>query len=118
MGRESEKKAIAMDSTRTKLRDSTRVAIDPPAFSPPREMRVGYLARRKDELELMLDQARAGEWKPVMTIINHVRGTGVMYGFDNMGLAAEEVMKAVQSGEAKSFALLEGYAKAVNESYV
>lgn len=99
-------------------RDSTKVAIDPPTFSPPKEMRAEYLEKRKNELDAMLFQARGGEWKPVMVIINHVRGTGAMYGFENIGNAAEEVGKAVQNGNAKSFELLERYAVIVNESYV
>lgn len=98
--------------------DSTRIVVDPPPFSPPREMRAGYLERRKAELEQMLEQAETGEWKPVMVIINHVRGTGAMYGFDNLGCSAENVVRAVQNGEAASLDLLREYARAVSESYV
>ena len=99
-------------------RDSTSVALEPPTFSPPREMRADYLEKRKNELDAMLFQARGDEWKPVMVIINHIRGTGAMYGFENIGNAAEEVGKAVQNGDSKSLELLERYAETVNESYV
>lgn len=99
-------------------RDSARVVIDPPTFSPPREMRSGYLNQRKSELEEMLVSARAGEWKPVLTIANHVRGTGAMYGFANIGDAAENLVKAVQNGDSKSIEWMEAYADAVKKSYV
>lgn len=99
-------------------RDSTRLILDPPTFSPPPDMRGGYLERRKAEVESMLDCARAGEWKPVMTIANHVRGTGAMYGFESMGMAAEELVKAVQNGESRSLELMEEYARIVDASYV
>ena len=99
-------------------RDTTRIIIDPPTFSLPPEMRSGYLERRKGEIGMMLASAGEGDWKPVVNIANHVRGTGAMYGFDNIGQAAEELVKAVQNGDSKSFGYMEAYAKAVNESYV
>lgn len=101
-----------------KRRDSTRFVIEPPTFSPPPEMRKSYLERHKAELDMMLDSAKNGEWKPVVNIGNHVRGTGAMYGFPNMGAAAEELIKAVQNGDANSLEYLEAYARAVRESYV
>lgn len=101
-----------------KRRDSGRIVLDPPAFSPPPEMRKGYLGRRRDELDMLLVSGRGGEWKPVMTVASHVRGTGAMYGFANIGDAAENLAKAVQNGAANSLEFLEQYAKTVNESYV
>ena len=108
---------MTLSNQRSK-RDSTRIIVDPPTFAPPPDMREGYLERRKAELEEMLDNARAGEWKPVVSIANHVRGTGAMYGFLNIGLAAENLVKAVQNGDAKSLQFMEDYARVVDESYV
>lgn len=99
-------------------KSTTRLILDPPTFSPPKEMRAEYLAERKAELDGMVDSARSGTWKPVMTIANHVRGTGAMYGFPNIGESAEALVKAVQNGYANSLTYLDAYAKAVNESYV
>ncbi len=99
-------------------RESTRIVIDPPTFIPSQEMRSGYLQRRRAELDGLLYCARQNDWKPVMNVVNHVRGTGAMYGFENIGLAAEQLVKAVQNGEAQSLELVELYAKTVNESYV
>lgn len=92
--------------------------LEPPTFSPPPEMRERYLSSRKAEIEDMLYSARNGEWKPVMKTANHVRGTGAMFGFENIGTAAENLVKAVQNGDSKSLEFLEKYAEAVNASYV
>ncbi len=81
-------------------------------------MRAGYLGRRQAEVDEMLDHGRNGEWKPVLNIANHVRGTGAMYGFKTVGDAAENLVRAVTNGDPGSFALLEEYAKAVREAYV
>ena len=105
-------------TNRTCARDSTRIILDPPTFSPPPEMRAAYLDRRKGELDSLLDHAKEGEWKPVMMVANHVRGTGVMYGFSNIGRAAEELVRAVQQGDANSLEYMNHYAKAVGEAYV
>ncbi len=105
-------------TNRTCARDSTRIILDPPTFSPPPEMRAAYLERRREELESLLDHAGAGEWKPVMTVANHVRGTGAMYGFGDIGKAAEGLVRAVQQGDAKSLEFMNRYAKAVGEAYV
>lgn len=99
-------------------RDSTRIVLDPPTFTPPPEMRAAYLDKHKAEVDDLLDDARAGEWKPVMTAMNHVRGTGEMYGFHKIGEAAEAVVKAVQNGDANSLAFMEDYARIVGESSV
>lgn len=99
-------------------RDSTRIILDPPTYAPPPEMRAAYLERRKSEIDALLDYARAGDWKPVMVVANHVRGTGAMYGFVAVGNAAEELAKAVQGGDANSLEFMEAYAKAVTEAYV
>lgn len=104
--------------SRTHEGNGNTAAIDPPTFSPTKEMRAGYLQRRKDELEALVDSARAGEWKPVMTVVTRVRGTGAMYGFENIGAAAEAVSRAVQNGDPDSFGYMEAYARSVNESYV
>ncbi len=103
---------------RLALRDTTRVAIEPPTFSPPPEMRSGYLEQRKSELDAMLFQAGEGDWKPVMVIVRHVRGSGAMYGFEEIGNAAEIVRLAVQAGDANSLELLRRYADAVNNASV
>lgn len=98
--------------------DSVRIVLDPPTFSPPHDMRAAYLERRKAELETLLDHARAAEWKPVVAAANHVRGSGAMYGFKNIGDAAESLVRAVQNGDAKSLDFMEAYAKTVSDSYV
>ena len=108
-----------MTSNRKKeRRDSTRIVLDPPTFTPPGEMRAGYLERRRGELEEMLDNARQGVWKPVVAIANHVRGTGAMFGVANVGEAAENLVRAVQNGDSQSLGLLEEYVKTVSEAYV
>lgn len=99
-------------------RDTSRIILDPPTFSPPPEMRKGYLDRLNAEIDMMLGCAKVEEWKPIFTIVNHVRGTGAMYGFDNIGDAAEELAHAIQNGETRRYDLLEKYAKIVKESYV
>lgn len=99
-------------------RDSTRIVLDPPTYTPPPEMRAAYLDKRKAEIDTLMDHARAGEWKHVMTAVNHVRGTGEMYGFDKIGDAAEAVVKAVQNGDASSLTFMEDYARIVGESSV
>jgi hypothetical protein len=106
------------NTTDNKNRDCARIELDPPTFSPPPEMRARYLEKRKAELDDLIDHARNGEWKPVMTVAGHVRGTGAMYGFENIGTAAENLVKAVQNGDAKSIEFMEKYAEAVNASYV
>ena len=113
------RKAWVMDA-KDKLfsKNSTHIILDPPAFAPPAEMRKKYLDRRLLESDVMLDQANAGEWKAVMVIINHVRGTGAMYGFPNIGDAAETLSRAVQNGEADCLPYLEKYVATVRESYV
>lgn len=105
-------------ANRTGARDSTRIVLDPPTFSPSQEMRAAYLERRKGELDALLDHARAGEWKPVMTVANHVRGTGGMYGFGEVGKAAAELVRAVQNGDAQSLEFMQTYADAVSAAYV
>lgn len=99
-----------------KHRESTRIVLDPPTFSPPVEMREEYLNSHKAETDNMLDDARAGEWKPVMSIANHVRGTGAMYGFPAMGDAAESLVKAVENGYADSLDYLNEYVRVVRET--
>lgn len=89
-----------------------------PAYSPSREMRTGYLERRRAELDMLIVSARAGEWKPIVAVVNNVRGTGAMFEFPNIGEAAENLLKAVQNGDPDSPALVDVYVKAVNESYV
>lgn len=94
------------------------ILLDPPTFVPPPEMRGGYLARRRAELEAMFDSARAGVWKPVITIANHVRGTGRMYNFAAIGDAAENLAKAIQNGDMKCMEYLETYAKVIGDAKV
>ncbi len=105
-----------MNRTDIRRRDSTRIIIDPPTFSPPQEMRGAYLGRRKAEIDTLMDHARADEWKPVMTVVNHIRGTGAMYGFDGIGDAAANVVRAVQNGDANSLTVMEEYARIVNDA--
>ncbi len=110
---------LTMTTNRSRdRRDSTRIVLDPPTFSPPPDMRAGYLSRRQAEVDEMLDHGRNGEWKPVVNIANHVRGTGAMYGFKAVGDAAENLVRAITNGDAGSLALLEEYVKAVREAYV
>lgn len=101
-----------------KNRDTTRIILDPPTFSPPPEMRREYLERLKAQNESLIGFGMDGAWKPVVTVMNHVRGTGAMYGFDTIGTAAEVVAKAVENGDGKCLELLEAYAKTVAEAYV
>ena len=103
---------------RMKNRSTTRLVLDPPSFVPPPEMRRDYLELRKAELESMFDGAANSEWKPVNIIANHVRGTGEMYGFPNIGAAAENLARAIQNGDAACMDFLNKYATAVNESFV
>ena len=104
--------------TNSARKDSVHIILDPPTFSPPPEMRKCYLDKRMEELDSMLDHARMDEWKPVVEIVSHVRGTGAMYGFKNIGDAAENVMRAVQNGEDGSLSCLEEYVITVRGSYV
>lgn len=113
-----EEDAVMSSNDNLRKRESVRIILDPPTFSPPAEMRREYLGRRAAELEAMLDSAKAGEWKPVINIANHVRGTGAMYGFGNIGLAAENLVKAVQNGDPKSLEFMDIYAQTIRESYV
>ncbi|MDR2391238.1 MAG: hypothetical protein LBE84_06145, partial [Planctomycetota bacterium] len=92
--------------------------LSPPAFEPSCAMRGGYLKRRKTELDAIMEQARKGEWRPIQEMANHVRGTGAMYGFPNIGLAAENLAKGLQNGDPDCRTLVDLYAKAVAESYV
>ena len=113
-----EENAAMSSNDNLRKRESVRIILDPPTFSPSAEMRRDYLKRRMAELEAMLDSAKSGEWKPVVNVANHVRGTGAMYGFGNIGLAAENLVKAVQNGEPKSLEFMDVYAQVVRESYV
>ncbi len=99
-------------------RETTRVLLDTPTFSPPREMRADYLNRRKAELENLLFQARENNWKQVVGTVNHVRGSGGMYGFPAISAAAESVVLAVQGGNPKSLDVLLAYAEAVGGTSV
>lgn len=99
-------------------RETTTVAIDPPTFSPPPEMRAAYLQRHASEVEMLLVSARAGDWKPVVIAAGHVRGTGAMYGFPEMGEAAERLGRAIQNGDPHSFHHLETYVEVVKNSSV
>lgn len=94
------------------------LVLDPPTFSPPPAMRSAYLEKRSSELEAMFADARGGVWKPVVHIVNHVRGTGAMYGFPAIGDAAAELSKAIQNGDPRCLALLEVYAAAVRDARV
>lgn len=105
-------------NNRPPRRDSTRIVLDPPTFMPSPEMRAAYLQRHKNEVETLMEKARAGEWKTVYSVANHVRGSGAMYGFKNIGEAAENLSKAIQNGETNCFELLETYAGIVAEAYV
>lgn len=107
-----------MTNNDLRKRETTQVFLDPPTFSPPPEMRRDYLQRLKDQIDMMLGCAKVEEWKPIFAVVNHVRGTGAMYGFENIGDAAEELARAIQNGEPQRYELLERYAKIVNESYV
>lgn len=107
-----------MNTNDLRRRETTRMVLNPPTFSPPVEMRKDYLDRLKAQLGTMIGCGKVDEWKPIVTIANHVRGTGAMYGFANIGDAAENLARAIQNGEAKSYEFLEEYAKVVNESYV
>ncbi|MDR1521014.1 MAG: hypothetical protein LBU23_12870 [Planctomycetota bacterium] len=98
-------------------RENGPAKLDPPAFNPPPEMRSAYLARRRGELDALRLCARRGDWRPVSVTANHVRGTGAMYGFPNIGEAAEKLAKAIQNEESNCLDLAEGYFRAVNESY-
>ena len=97
-------------------RKSSRIILNPPTFSPPADMRKGYLERRKAELDTLLANAKDGEWKPVENAANHVRGTGAMYGFEAIGGAAETLVRAIQNNDANCAGLLEKYVATVNES--
>ena len=66
----------------------------------------------------MLECAATADWKPIVTIVNHVRGTGAMYGFENIGDAAERVARAIQNGDAQSSELLDAYVQIINTSYI
>jgi hypothetical protein len=101
-----------------KSRDSDRRALDPPTFAPPPEMRAEYLRRRREGLEDLLGKAERNDWKALAKTLNHVRGSGAMFGFAGIGVLAEELTKAAQNGEAGCQELLEKYVKAVKEAYV
>ncbi|MDR1613458.1 MAG: hypothetical protein LBT97_11860 [Planctomycetota bacterium] len=87
-------------------------------FHPSREMRQSYLDARKGELEAFLAFAKGNVWKEVIVAANHVRGTGAMYGFVNIGDAAEDLAKAIQNGDPKCLDLAFAYADAVSAAYV
>ncbi|MDR0363029.1 MAG: hypothetical protein LBJ46_10165 [Planctomycetota bacterium] len=89
-----------------------------PFFYPSREMRAGYLDSRKNELDVLLAFAKGNVWKEVVVVANHVRGTGAMYGFENIGNAAEGLSKAIQNGDPKCLDFVHAYAGAVNVAYV
>lgn len=102
----------------SRMRNTTQVIINPPTFSPPPEMRRQYLGRLQAQTSGMIGCGKVEDWKPVATIVNHVRGTGAMYGFTNIGNAAETLARAIQNGDSKRYQLLEAYANTVNQSYV
>ncbi len=97
-------------------RDSTRLVLDPPTFSPTTEMRAEYLRKRKDELDTLLFQAGENDWKSVIVVVNHIRGTGAMYGFEAIGDAADTVVRAVQNGNTECRELLQVYAETVRDA--
>lgn len=99
-------------------KSTTKIILDPPAFSPSPEMRQGYLAKRNATLENLLDSVREGGWKTVYAEVNHVRGTAAMYGFPNVGETAETLFKAIQKGDPKCREYLGAYVQAVRESYI
>ncbi len=98
--------------------NNTRLLEARPLYTPPKELREAYLASRRSELEALVSMARENEWKYVVTTAHHVRGTGAMYGFANIGTAAENLCKAIQNGDPNCRELLEKYVNAVNEAYV
>lgn len=106
------------NETRRRSRDTTRVVLETPTFSPPPGMRAEYLEKRRNELGELLFQAGENDWKPVSVAINHVRGSGAMFGFPEIGAAAEAVVHAVQNGDAKAAELLQAYADAVGGASV
>ncbi len=98
--------------------DDLKTTLDPPTYVPTPELRRGYLERRRAELGALTDSAGAGAWKPVLTALNHVRGTGAMYGFPAIGDAAEALVKAAQNGDADNMECFEAYVRAVAEADV
>ncbi len=97
----------------TRRGDSTRITLEPPAFSPTREMRGEYLGKRKNEIDTLLFQAKENDWKGVILVLNHIRGSGAMYGFEAIGNAADDVVRAVQNGKTECRDLLRIYAGTV-----
>lgn len=97
---------------------ASRLLSSRPVFTLPSDMRQGYLSRRRGELEALTSSAKGNEWKYVIKLAQHVRGTGRMYGFDNIGDAAEELCKAIQSADPKCMEYVVRYAEAVHEAYV
>lgn len=91
---------------------------DRPFFTPLPEMRRAYLAARQAELDILLSLARENVWKEVVTVAQHVRGSGAMYGFDGVGLAAENLSRAIQNGDQKCMDYMHAYAGAVNAAYI
>ena len=89
-----------------------------PVFMPPPEMRRDYLKRRRSELDALLSSGRGNEWKYVVTFVQHVRGTGGMYGFVNIGDTAASLYRAIHAGDPNCMQHLESYARAVEEAYV
>ncbi|MDR1535143.1 MAG: Hpt domain-containing protein [Planctomycetota bacterium] len=92
------------------------LVLDPPAFAPPLEMREAYLRRRRDELGELRQGAGRGDWLLVRITANHVRGTGAMYGFPDIGSAADKLADALQNEDSGCRDCLENYVRAVNES--
>lgn len=95
-----------------------RLLAEKPVYVVPREMRAEYLAHRRSELDALISSAKGNEWKYVITIAHNVRGTGRMYGFDNIGDAAEELHKAIQNADSNCYRFVEKYETAVREAYV
>lgn len=97
---------------------NSRLLAERPLFSPSADMRRGYLTRRRGELAALVSSAKGNEWKYVVIIAHHVRGTGSMFGFPNIGETAENLCRAIQNAEPNCMDYVNLYAKAVNESYV
>ncbi len=112
-------KGIAMSAENGFVgKSTTKVILDPPAFSPPPEMRQDYLSKRNAALENLLDSVREGGWKIVYAEVNHVRGTGAMYGFPDLSTKAETLFRAIQKGDPKCREYLDDYVETVRKSYV
>ncbi|MDR3211610.1 MAG: Hpt domain-containing protein [Planctomycetota bacterium] len=93
-------------------------ASDQSFFTVPPEMRKEYLERRQAELDALQSSASGNEWKYVFKILQHVRGTGGMFGFDSIGNAAEQVCHGIQNADLHCLQLMEDYIRTVREAYV